>query len=145
MTTKPSWKTPFIIIYAGQAFSLVGSAAVQFAVIWWLTVQTESAIVLTIATIVALLPNMLIGPFAGVWVDRYNRRTVMMLADAFVALTSMILGIAFWLSNTPPVWFIYCMLFLRGLGNTFHGPAMQAAIPMLVPAPMLTKAGGWVT
>ena len=130
-------------IYAGQAFSLLGSAAVQFAVIWWLTIQTESAITLTIASIVAFLPNMLIGPFAGVWIDRYNRRTVMIAADGLVALSSVILGAAFLLVESPPIWFIYIILFLRGLGNTFHGPALQAAIPMLVPAEMLTKAGGW--
>lgn len=138
-----SWKKQFAIIYVGQAFSLLGSAAVQFAVIWWLTVQTESAITLTVASIVAFLPNMLIGPFAGVWIDRYNRRTVMIAADGLVALSSVILGAVFLLYEAPPIWFIYIILFLRGLGNTFHSPAMQAAIPLLVPAEMLTKVGGW--
>ncbi len=137
------WKKQFATIYAGQAFSLLGSAAVQFSVIWWLTIQTESAITLTAASIVAFLPSMLIGPFAGVWIDRYNRRTVMIAADGLVALSSAILGAAFLLMEAPPIWFIYLTLFLRGLGNTFHGPAMQAAIPMLVPTEMLTKAGGW--
>lgn len=143
MNKIKSWKTQFAIIYAGQAFSLLGSAAVQFAIIWWLTVQTESAIVLTLSTIVAFIPNMIIGPFAGVLVDRYNRRTVMIAADALVAASSVILGAAFLMLGTPPVWFIFCILFLRGIGNTFHSPAMQASIPMLVPAEMLTKAGGW--
>ncbi len=138
-----SWKKQFAVIYAGQAFSLLGSAAVQFAVIWWLTIQTESAITLTLATIVAFIPNMIIGPFAGVLIDRYNRRTVMIAADALVALSSIALGAAFLISNAPAIWFIYFILFLRGLGNTFHSPAMQAAIPMFVPVEMLTKAGGW--
>ncbi len=137
------WKKQFFIIYAGQAFSLLGSAAVQFAVIWWLTVQTKSALVLTLSTVIAFIPNMVIGPFAGVWIDRYNRRKVMIAADGLVALSSVILGIAFLLLQTPPVWFLFFILFLRGVGNTFHGPAIQAAIPMLVPAEMLTKAGGW--
>ncbi len=138
-----NWKRQFIIFSAGQGFSLLGSAAVQFAVIWWLTVQTESAVTLTMASIIAFLPNLLIGPFAGVWIDRYNRRTVMIAADGLVALSSVILGIAFLYTDTPHIWFIYFILFLRGFGNTFHSPAMQAAIPMLVPAEMLTKAGGW--
>lgn len=137
------WKKQFAIIYSGQAFSLLGSAAVQFAVIWWLTVQTESAITLTVATIITFLPNMLIGPFAGVLIDRYNRRTVMIAADSLVAVSSIILGAVFLMTPTPPVWLIYIILFVRGLGNTFHSPAMQAAIPMLVPAELLTKAGGW--
>lgn len=143
MKKNVNWKKQFALIYTGQAFSILGSAAVQFSVIWWLTIQTESAITLTIASLVAFLPNMLIGPFAGVWIDRYNRRKVMILADGLVAVSSIILGAAFLLVEIPPIWFIYIVLFLRGLGNTFHGPAMQAAIPMFVPIDMLTKAGGW--
>ena len=138
-----NWKKQFTTIYVGQAFSLLGSSAVQFAVIWWLTVQTESAVTLTLASIAAFIPNMIIGPFAGVWIDRYNRRTVMIAADGLVALSSVILGVAFLMPEAPPIWFIYVILFLRGLGNTFHGPAMQAAIPLLVPPSMLTKAGSW--
>ena len=137
------WKKQFAIIYAGQAFSLLGSAAVQFAVIWWLTVQTGSAITLTVASIISFLPNLLLGPFAGVWIDRYNHGKVMIAADGLVALSSVILGAAFLIMDIPPVWFIYTVLFLRGLGNTFHSPAIQSAIPLLVPAEMLTKAGGW--
>lgn len=140
---KLHWKKTFLTIYTGQAFSLLGSAAVQFAVIWWLTAYTESAITLTLATIVSILPNMLLGPFAGVWIDRYNRRTVMIAADSLVALSSVALGIAFWIYSAPPIWFVFAILFVRGIGNTFHSPAMQAAIPMFVPSEMLTKAGGW--
>ncbi|MEA5015197.1 MAG: MFS transporter [Candidatus Limiplasma sp.] len=137
------WKKQFAVIYTGQAFSILGSAAAQFAVIWWLTVQTESALTLTIASVVSFLPNMLIGPFAGVWIDRYNRRTVMIAADGVVAVSSMILGAAFLATPAPPLWFLYVALFFRGVGNTFHAPAMQAAIPTLLPAEMLTRAGGW--
>ncbi len=137
------WKKQFAVIYAGQAFSFLGSAAVQFAVIWWLTVQTGSAITLTIASVISFLPGLFFGPFAGVWIDRYNRGKVMMVADGLVAFSSIILGAAFLLTDTPPVWFIYTILFLRGLGNTFHSPAIQSAIPLLVPVEMLTKAGGW--
>ena len=138
-----NWKKQFAIIYVGQVFSLLGSAAVQFAIIWWLTIQTESAITLTIAAIAAFLPNLLFGPFVGALIDRHNRRTVMIAADGLVALSSAVLGVAFLVLEVPPIPLIYCILFVRGLGNTFHGPAMQAAIPLLVPAEMLTKAGGW--
>ncbi|MGD9559499.1 MAG: MFS transporter, partial [Oscillospiraceae bacterium] len=109
-----SWKRPFILIYTGQAFSIVGSAAVQFAIIWYLTVQTESAITLTMASIVSFLPTMFIGPFAGIWIDRYNRRTVMMLADGLVAISSAALGLAFWFWGDVSVGFIYGILFVRG-------------------------------
>lgn len=138
-----NWKKSFITIYVGQAFSLLGSSAVQFAVIWWLTAYTESAIVLTLSTIVSFLPNILFGPFAGVWIDRHNRKTVMIAADTLVATSSIILGVVFWLYKEPSIWLIFSVLFIRGIGNTFHTPAMQAAIPLFVPSEMLTKAGGW--
>jgi len=143
MVKENNWKKKFIVIYTGQAFSLLGSAAVQFAVIWWLTVQKESAVTLTLATVVSFLPNILFGPFAGAWIDRYNRRTVMIAADGLVALSSIVMSIVFLWMEVPSVWFIYLVLFIRGIGNTFHSPAMQAAVPMFVPAELLTKAGGW--
>jgi len=141
MNTK--WKKQFITVYIGQAFSIIGSSIVQFAIIWWITLQTESAMSLTFASIAALAPSVFFGPFAGVWVDRYNRKIVMIMADGLVALSSVGLALAFFWMQVPPLWLIYLVLFVRGIGNTFHGPAMQAAIPTLVPAEMLTKAGGW--
>lgn len=138
---KPSWKKSFLKIYIGQAFSLLSSSAVQFAIIWWITVETGSAIALTLASVVGLLPQVVIGPFAGVWIDRYNRKTIMIVSDSVVAASSLILGISFFL-GTPSMIFIYIILSIRALGETFHKPAIQTAIPQLVPKSELTKAGG---
>jgi len=138
-----NWKKQFATIFSSQAFTLLGASAVNFALIWWLTIQTESAITLAFGAIVMFIPNMILGPFAGVWIDRFNRRTVLIIADIYVAILSVVLGAVFFLIEMPPIWFIYLILFLRGIGTTFHMPAMQAAIPMLVPNEMLTKVGGW--
>ncbi|MDR2908653.1 MAG: MFS transporter [Oscillospiraceae bacterium] len=137
------WKRTFLIICLGQAFSVMGSAAVQFAIIWWLTVKTQSAVTLTAATIAGFVPFMILGPLAGVLADRHNRKTVMMLADGLIAASSAVLWAAFVIRPDLPVPFIYLAIFIRGIGSTFHNPAMQAAVPMLVPPEMLTKAGGW--
>jgi DHA3 family macrolide efflux protein-like MFS transporter len=136
------WKRTFFIIWSGQAFSLLGSSAAQFAVIWWLTLQTGSPAVLALASIAGILPNAIIGPFAGVWVDRLSRKTVMIAADLFVAAAGAVLLIAFFTGN-PPIWLIYLILFLRSVGSVFHYLAFQAAMPMLVPESELTKIGGW--
>lgn len=135
------WKKPFFTLYIGQAFSLLSSSAVQFSIIWWITIETGSAIALTIASLVGLLPQVVIGPFAGVWIDRYNRKTIMIIADIGVASASLILGISFFLGK-PSLIFVFIILFIRALGETFHKPALQAAIPQLVPESELTKAGG---
>ncbi|MDF2548533.1 MAG: hypothetical protein K0R93_3431 [Anaerosolibacter sp.] len=141
MKKLQTWQKSFFTIYIGQAFSLLSSSAVQFSIIWWITVQTGSAIALTIASVVGLLPQAVIGPFAGVLIDRYHRKTIMIIADSAVAASSLILGISFFF-GTPSLIFIYGVLFIRALGETFHKPAMQAAIPQLVPESELTKAGG---
>ena len=67
----PRWKAAFFTIWTGQAFSLVGSALVQFALIWWLTETTGSAKTLALATSASLIPTILLGPFAGTLVDRW--------------------------------------------------------------------------
>ena len=138
-----NWKKKFFIIYLGQAFSIIGSSTVQFAIVWYLTKQTGSAVTLTTAAIAGFLPGAIFGAFAGVFVDRNNRKKIMILADAFIALSSMFLIMVFVYSGSPPIWLIYLVLFFRGLGGTFHMPAMQATIPTLVPESELTKAGGW--
>lgn len=137
-----NWKSNFFRIYIGQAFSLLSSSAVQFAIIWWITVETGSAIALTIALLVGLLPQAVIGLFACVWIDRYNRKYIMIIADLCVAVSSMILFLSFTLGYQSLI-VVYVVLFLRALGETFHKPALQASIPMLVPKSELTKAGGF--
>jgi MFS transporter, DHA3 family, macrolide efflux protein len=141
MASTGTWKKSFFALYAGQAFSLLSSNAVQFAIIWWITIETGSAIALTAASLVGLLPQILIGPFAGVWIDHYNRKSIMIAADIAVALSSLILAVAFFF-GTPALWLVYAVLFARALGETFHKPALQAAIPQLVPKDQLTRAGG---
>lgn len=141
MEKTEHWRKPFFTLYIGQAFSLLSSSAVQFAVIWWITVKTGSAISLTVASVVGLLPQVLVGPFAGVIIDRYKRKSVMIMADCSVAISSLALGVSFFFGE-PDMVFIYVILFLRALGETFHKPALQAAIPQLVPWEELTRAGG---
>ena len=62
------------VLCTGKIFSILTSSMVQFAIIWHLTVTTESAIVLMIAALAGFLPQALLGPFIGVWLDRWNRK-----------------------------------------------------------------------
>ena len=78
---KPSMR-PFFIIFSGQAISMLGTQAVQFGLIWWLTVRTESPSVVAAATLLALLPRALFGPVAGALIDRWDRRKIMLTADS---------------------------------------------------------------
>ncbi len=95
--TRARSMRPFLTLWVGQVFSLLGSQLVQFALIWWLTQQTGSATVLAIASIVGIAPQVVLGPFVGPLVDRWNRRWTMIIADGAVALATAVLAILFWL------------------------------------------------
>ncbi|NIV39164.1 MAG: MFS transporter [Anaerolineae bacterium] len=135
------WQVPFFSIWTGQAFSLVGSRLVQFALIWWLTETTGSATVLAMATLVAILPGVILGPFAGTLVDRWNRRLVMIAADAFVALVTLWLAYLFW-TGSATMWHVYAAMLARALGGAFHWPAMQASTSLMVPKKHLSRVAG---
>lgn len=133
-----NWKKKFIIIWSGQLFSILSSSIAQFAVVLWISMETGSAEVLSIATIAALLPQIVIGPFAGVYVDRWNRKWTMILADSFVALCSALIALLFYL-DIVELWHIYVLIMLRSVGSAFHSPAMKSSIPLLAPESELTR------
>ena len=136
------WKLPFFTIWTGQAFSLFGSSLVQFALVWWITKSTGSATLLATATLVAMLPQIILGPFAGALVDRWNRRIVMMVADGAIALVSLGLA-ALFLLGWVQVWHVFVVMTLRAVGAAFHFPAMQASTSLMVPDNQLARIGGF--
>ena len=135
------WAARFFTIWTGQAFSLVGSAIVQFALIWWLTQKTGSATVLATASLVGLLPQILLGPFVGALIDRWNRRLIMIVADSSIAAATGVLIILF-LTGTVQVWHVYVILMLRSLGGAFHSPAMTSSTSLMVPNKHLARVAG---
>jgi DHA3 family macrolide efflux protein-like MFS transporter len=136
-----NWARRFFIIWTGQAFSLIGSALVQFALIWYLTKATGSATILATATLVALLPQIFLAPFAGTWTDRWNRRLVMIVADSLIALATLVL-IGLFATGLVQVWHIYAILLIRSAGGAFHFPAMSSSTTLMVPKKYLSRIAG---
>jgi DHA3 family macrolide efflux protein-like MFS transporter len=135
------WFRTYLFIWSGQFISMLSSYAVHFAVIIWLSLEHQSAEVLAYAGIAALLPQALIGPFAGVFIDRWNRKRVMIFSDAFIAFCTLIM--VFILRNdNPDLFWIYVLLGCRSVGNAFHSPAMQAIAPLIVPENELLRVSG---
>ena len=135
------WRTNYFPMWLGQALSLVGSRVVQFALIWYLTQETGSATVLATATLVALVPEIILSPLAGVYVDRWDRQMVMIIADGAVALVSWLLAFLFWFEMVE-VWHIYAIMFVRAVGGSFHWPAFQASTSLMVPEEHMTRVNG---
>lgn len=139
---ETEWKRRFFTIVAGQTISLIGSSAVQFSLIWWLASETTSPIMMSLAGLFAFLPQLLLGPFAGVWIDRWRRKTVIICADMFTGLVAALFALSF-LVWSPPYWLVCVVLGVRAVAGVFHTPAIQAVVPMLVPGEELVKANGW--
>lgn len=137
-----SWKRNFFTIWIGQAFSQLSSSILQFAIVWYLTDKTDSALVLAAAMMMGFLPQGILGLFIGVFIDRYSRKRIMILADLFIAAASFAMVIAGWMGSlTTGV--ILVVLLLRSIGTAFHTPCLQAVTPQIVPADQLTRCSGY--
>ncbi len=138
---KNNWKRTFAIIWTGQFFSTLTSSVVGYAVVFWLSIKTGSAEVLAFSMIATLMPQLVLGLFTGVFIDRWDRKRTMILADTFIAVCTAIMGILF-LIDKVEIWQIYILLALRSLGSAFHTPAMQASVPLLAPETELMRVAG---
>lgn len=137
-----NWKKTFFIIWSGQGISLLTSAVLQFAIIWYITDKTNSALMLSMASLAGFLPQGILGVFIGVLIDRYSRKLIMIWADILIALGAVALAL-FAVGGEIPTWVIMVVLFVRSVGTAFHTPALSATTPLLVPEEKLTKCAGY--
>src|SRR5690606_35126053 len=131
----------YLFIWTGQFISMLTSYAVSFAVVIWLSLELKSAEVLAFAGIASLLPQAVIGSFAGVFIDRWDRKKVMIYADGFIAACTLLMALLFNEDHFNLIW-IYLLLGCRSIGSAFHSPAMQAIAPLLVPEKELLRVSG---
>lgn len=137
-----TWKKRYLTILAGQGISLLTSGILQMAIIFYLTAKTNSAMVLSAATFVGFIPQAILGPFAGAFVDRHSRKKVMIGADLLIAAAGGLLAVVAVFID-PPIWIIMLVLFIRSIGNAYHTPASSAVTPLMVPQEQLTKCAGY--
>lgn len=136
-----NWKHSIARFLTAQTISLFGSSLVQYAIVWYITLTTSSGKMLTISTMCGFLPQIVISLFAGVWIDRYDRKKMIMLSDSAIALSTLLLAAAF-LSGHKSVWFLFAALVVRSAGTGIQTPAVNAMIPQIVPKPYLMKVNG---
>ncbi|KYH28210.1 putative bacilysin exporter BacE [Clostridium colicanis DSM 13634] len=111
---------------------------VQYAITWYITLQTQSGIMMTISIICGFLPTFFLSPFAGVWADRYNRKKLIMLSDSLIAISTLILAILF-LKGYNDMWMLFVVSAIRAFGSGVQTPAVGAFLPQIVPEDRLTK------
>lgn len=135
------WKRNIALFLGGQTISLFGSALVQYAIMWYITLTTQSGVMMTVAIICGFVPTFVLSPFAGIWADRYNRKLLIMLADGMIAFVTLVLAILFSLGYDQ-LWLLFVLSAVRALGTSIQTPAVGAILPQIVPEEMLTKVNG---
>lgn len=140
LANKNTYKS-YKLFYLGQLFSLLGSSITQFIIVWWITIQTESIIILSIATFAYILPMTFAMPIAGVIVDRYNRKKLILIVDSLQASVTLIIIMLFNLKITEPI-LIIILNGLLGLFQGFHMPTVSAIVPTMVPKDKLSRING---
>ncbi|PKM52025.1 MAG: MFS transporter [Firmicutes bacterium HGW-Firmicutes-7] len=133
-----SWKKNTILFVASQTISLFGSSLVQYAILWHITLKTQSGIMMMISIVCGFLPTFFLSPFAGVWADRYNRKILIILSDTFIAVSTLILAILFY-AGYDMLWLLFLMSAIRALGAAIQAPAVGAFLPQIVPEDKLTR------
>lgn len=138
---SPTGITAFLFIWIGQIVSVLASSMSHFALSIWMYQQTESATAMGLMQVFFITPFLIMSPFAGVMVDRYNRKLMMMISDFAAVLAT---GFVFIMLSTGKLefWHLYIAAVLNGIGNTFQWPAYSAAISTMVPKEQLGRVNG---
>jgi len=138
---KPNWKRNIALFLSSQTISLFGSSLVQYAILWYITLETESGFMMTLSIISGFLPTFFLSPFAGVWADRHNRKMLIALADALVAAATLVIAVLF-MADYRSVWLLFAGSAVRAVGTGIQTPAVSAVIPSIVPEEQLTRVNG---
>lgn len=135
------WMKRTTLFLTGQTISLFGSAVVQYAISWHITLTTKSGLMMTVATLCGFLPQLLISLFAGVWADRFDRKKLIIISDSMIAICTAILAIFFALGFTE-LWLLFVISAIRSLGAGVQTPAVSAFLTELVPQDKLMRVNG---
>lgn len=137
----PGGMRTFLLIWVGQFVSRVGTALTRFALIIWAYEQTGGATAVALLGFFAFLPALLVNPIAGVWVDRLDRRKVLVLADLGAGLMTVML-VALHRLDAMQLWHLYLVQFMAGTFEAFQLPAYSAATTLLLPKAHYGRAAG---
>jgi MFS family permease len=121
----------FRLFFSGQSISLIGTWMTRIATSWLVYRLTGSALLLGTVGFVGQIPTFLLAPFAGVWVDRLNRRNVLLWTQILAAVQSLLLA-GLTLSKRVTIWEILVLSAFQGLINAFDMPGRQAFMVQMV-------------
>ncbi|WP_240541838.1 MFS transporter [Bifidobacterium simiarum] len=141
MSTDPRenvWIRHVTLLLTGQAFSLLGSNIVQYAIWWWIVMQEKSGWSMLLATLFGVVPQGVVSIFGGSMADRYDRKRLIMFPDLIIAAVTVLLSVSF-ATGWANLSLIFAVLFIRSAGGGIQAPAVQSFIPDVTPAGKLLR------
>ncbi|MDR1248198.1 MAG: MFS transporter [Treponema sp.] len=136
-----NWKKNVVLFVIGQALSMFGTMVVQYAIMWHITLKTQSGTMMTLFTIFGFLPMFFISPFGGVWADRFNRKYIINIADGSIAFASLMVAFLI-MSGIDHIGILLACAVIRSFGQGVQTPVVGAFIPQIVPQEQLTRING---
>ncbi|MFV8261161.1 MFS transporter [Aerococcus viridans] len=136
-----NWVRDVALFLTSQGISLFGSSIVQYAIMWYITIETGSGVMMTLYIICAFLPTFLLSPVTGVWADRFNRKQLIMWADGGIAVATLILALLY-MQGYQEIWMLLIVAAIRAFGAAVQTPAVGAILPQIVPKSELTRING---
>ncbi|GAA0939411.1 MFS transporter [Nonomuraea longicatena] len=141
MTATTPWRRNVALFLTGQTVSLFGSMVVQYVVMWWVTLETQSGLAVALYAVAAFLPQGVVSIFGGVLADRMNRRVLVMIADGGIAAATLVLALLM-ANGVTDLWIVLLAVAVRSVGAGVQTPAVQAMIPQIVPPERLMRVNG---
>ncbi|MDR2501205.1 MAG: MFS transporter [Treponema sp.] len=138
---ETNWKKNTALFLSAQALTVFGSMVVQYAILWHITLKTQSGSMMTVFTAAGFLPMFFISPFSGVWADRFNRKYLINIADGGIALVSLAAAALLFFGVDHEGILLACAA-ARSFGQGAQNPAAGAFIPQLVPQERLARVNG---
>ena len=139
-----SWVKKAALFLTSQTISMFGSQVVGYSIIWYITLETSSGAMMTLATLCNFIPQIIITLFAGVWADRYSRKNLIILGDVFIAVFTVILAVTF-IRGYTEMWLLFFIISMRSLFAGIQMPAVNALIPQIVPQEKLMRVNALYT
>ncbi|MFQ5552264.1 MAG: MFS transporter [Thermoplasmata archaeon] len=128
----------FLVVWLGQSVSLIGSGISQIAIIWWVFIETGSTVLLATVALASAIPRVVVGPFAGAYVDRWDRRKIMAVVDAVAGGTTLVIALLL-AGSLLEIWHLYVLGAVLGFGFIFHTTALLASVPNIVHPEQLSR------
>lgn len=137
--TERLWSKDFFLIWQGQLVSTFGDAAYTIALGFWVLEVTGSTALMGTLMAVSALPGVLISPFAGVWIDRLDKKPLLIIMDILRGISMILLAYAAY-KNFIAVWMVFAAGILLSICGAFFRPGINSSIPNMVPKSRLTNA-----